>query len=438
MVGAGDKARFVIKIARTHEGYARETFAYRHAVPALGAGNAPRLPSTFPSLLALLLTDPPGLPLPDLHVKAAALQRIHWRCGALVAQLHRAGKPTAADQQEASTAMSRLADDVRLHLDAAGDRLSTDEQTLVLHLADRLHVLGRLPLGFVHGCLERSLVWGPKAHLSLRDFEAAGFAPVVVDFARLTCSPRVAHPRLRNDFLSGYGRALSWDERRALRALTALYAVRALAADTTEHGHRQAAEDAQMALARLTKEVRARHRRLLRPAKRGSPSAVRDCFGEGAGEHPLSATDDGSGRSRPGAAPAPAELRYTGKHSKNPSHIDPGEQHTLDGLARHGRKHPAETIPRSPLIWRFTELRSEPWKRPGLLFALLDQALKAVGKFGERRAVDKPAPPARSVSRPAHCGPAMTRAAAAQPTSPRYGTVHGDVSPGRDPTRRIT
>ncbi|MFE4968674.1 phosphotransferase [Streptomyces sp. NPDC056660] len=255
VVRADDNARFVIKIARTPAGYTRETFAYRHAVSALGAGNAPRLLATFPSHLALLLTDLPGLPLPGPRMKPAALRRIHWRSGALVARLHHAGRPTAADHEEATTALSRLADDAGPHLDAAEDRLSTDEQKLVLLLMDRLRILGRLPLGFVHGCLESGLVRGPEAHLSLRDFEESGFAPAVVDFARLACGPWLARPRLRNDFFSGYGRALSTDERLALRALTALHAVRTLAAAGSGPGHRQAAEDARVVLARLDEEV---------------------------------------------------------------------------------------------------------------------------------------------------------------------------------------
>ncbi|MEU9404088.1 aminoglycoside phosphotransferase family protein [Streptomyces sp. NPDC048281] len=256
VVRAGDNARFVIKIARSGERYTRETFAYRHAVAALGAGNAPRLLATFPSHLALLFTDLPGRPLPELHVPLTALQRIHWRSGALVARLHRAGKPTAADHQDASAALSRLADDVRPYLDAAQEQLSTEEQKLVLLLTDRLRVLGRLPVGFVHGGLESSLVWGPQAHLSLRDFEEARFAPIVVDFARLACGPWVARPRLRHDFFSGYGRALSTDERFALRALTALHAVRTLAADGCAPGHRQAVENARLVLARLNEEVK--------------------------------------------------------------------------------------------------------------------------------------------------------------------------------------
>ncbi|MEV7391341.1 phosphotransferase [Streptomyces sp. NPDC091215] len=255
VVRAADNARFVIKIARTSEGFTQETFVHRHVVSALGAGSAPRLLATLPSHLALLLTDLPGLPLPDLQVKFAALRRIHWRGGVLVAQLHQAGEATAGDRQEADTAVVRLAQDARLHLDVAGDRLSAEEQKLVAHLADRLSVLGGLPLGFVHGRLDRGLLWGPEAHLSLRDFETAGFAPVVVDFARLACGPWMAHPHLRLDFFNGYGRALSGDERLALRALTALHAVRTLAADGSELGHRRTAEDAHAVLARLTKEV---------------------------------------------------------------------------------------------------------------------------------------------------------------------------------------
>jgi hypothetical protein len=222
--------------------------------PRSARGPRPGCWPPFPAHLALLVTELPGAFLPDLHVKVTALQRIHWRSGVLAAQLHRAGKPTAAAHREACTVLSRLAEDAALHLGAAGGRLSTDEQKLVLHLADRLRVLGRLPLGFVHGALESSLVWRPQAHLSLRDFEASRFAPVVVDFARLACGPWVARPRLRHRFFDGYGRPLSEDERLALRCLMALHAARTIA-DGREYGPRQAQDDARFVLARLNKEV---------------------------------------------------------------------------------------------------------------------------------------------------------------------------------------
>ena len=252
VVRGSDNARFHLKTAPSPGAFTRETFAYRHAVPALGPGNAPRLVATSARHLAMILTALPGAPLSQARLSETALRTVHWRAGMLVAELHQAGRPTPTTRREASAFLSRLADAAARHADAAGDQLSAAERQFVTALADHLRVLDRLPLGFVHGGgIEAGLRWSGAARPALQDFDRARFAPVVVDFVHLDCVLWAERPLLRAAFFDGYGRAPGAEEQQALRCLTGLHAVRSLAEGST-CGDRAAARTV---LDRLKSEV---------------------------------------------------------------------------------------------------------------------------------------------------------------------------------------
>ncbi|WP_406462539.1 aminoglycoside phosphotransferase family protein [Streptomyces sp. NBC_01622] len=252
VVRGSDDARFQLKTAPSPRAFTRETFAYRHAVPALGPGNAPRLVATSARHLAMILTALPGTPLSQARLTEAALQTVHRRAGTLVAELHQAGRPTPAARREASAFVSRLADAAAHHADAVGDQLSLTERKFVMALADHLRVLDRLPLGFIHGGgIEAGLRWSGAARPALQDFDRARFAPVAVDFVHLAYGLWAERPLLRTAFFDGYGRALGAEEQQALRCLTGLHAVRSLAEGLT-CGDRAAARTA---LDRLKSEV---------------------------------------------------------------------------------------------------------------------------------------------------------------------------------------
>ncbi|MFC4505034.1 MULTISPECIES: phosphotransferase [Streptomyces] len=254
VVRACDDARFQVKIAPTPGAFTRETFAYRHAVPALGPGNAPRLVATSARQLALIVTALPGTPLGRLRPTDVVPGTVLWRAGSLLAQLHQAGRPTVTAYREASSVLSRLADESAHHVDMAGDWLPAEDQKFVMALADRLRVVDRLPLGFVHGgALASSLLWSDGSRAALRDFERSRFAPVVLDFV---------HPAdglwatRRDTFFDGYGRALGHGERLALRCLTGLRAARSMA-EGRAAGDRTAARRGRAVLHRLKNEVSA-------------------------------------------------------------------------------------------------------------------------------------------------------------------------------------
>lgn len=229
---SGSGQRFCVKLAASPLAFTRETFVHRHAVSYLGPGRAPRLTATSAQHLALLMTALPGTPLNDLRTTGPALETVHRRAGALVAQLHQAGKLTPAAREEAAQALRRTADNAERSVHAAGDQMPTTEREFVLARAAELRTAGRVPLGYIHGNLdEHTLRWsGTREPLALIAFERARFAPVVQDFVPLACGPWAEQPRLRTAFFTGYGRRLIPEEKRALFCLTALHRVAARAA----------------------------------------------------------------------------------------------------------------------------------------------------------------------------------------------------------------
>ncbi|MFF5304796.1 phosphotransferase [Streptomyces sp. NPDC013161] len=255
LVRGSDNARFHLKIALSSGAFTRETFAYRHAVPALGPGSAPRLVATAARHLALILTALPGTALRQVRLTESAQKTVHWRAGMLVAELHQAGRPTTTARREASAFLSRLADAAERHADGAGDLLSAEDQKFAMVLAGHLRVLDRLPLGFIHGRgLESGLRWSGTSRLALQDFDRSRFAPVVVDFVHLAYGLWADRPRVRTAFFDGYGRTLGAEERQALRCLTGLHAVRSLA-EGLVRADQAVADAARAALDRLKSEV---------------------------------------------------------------------------------------------------------------------------------------------------------------------------------------
>ncbi len=152
---------------------------------------------------------------------------MHRKAGALVAQVHQAGKLTPAAREEASRALLRTADSAERVVHAAGDQMPPAEREFVLAHAAELRTVGRVPLGYVHGRVdEHTLRWsGTREPLALTDFDRARFAPVVQDFVPLACDPWAERPRLKTAFFTGYGRRLLPEEKRALFCLTALHSV---------------------------------------------------------------------------------------------------------------------------------------------------------------------------------------------------------------------
>ncbi|MFJ1895830.1 MULTISPECIES: phosphotransferase [unclassified Streptomyces] len=222
-----DGCRFYVKISPKARMYERETFALRHATPAMGAGGAPHLRASSAEHLALLMNAVPGRPVMNLPLTAAEEYEAHRQGGLLLARLHAAGDLTGHWRVEAEGALRTAARGAERHLAEAGDRLSPAEHTLVRDLADQLHGAGPVQLGFIHGdAWARNLLWaGSSAWI---DFERSRFAPVVQEFVQLACGVWADKPRLRIACFSGYGRELTSQENHVLTCLAGLDAVSAL------------------------------------------------------------------------------------------------------------------------------------------------------------------------------------------------------------------
>ncbi|MFF3943038.1 phosphotransferase [Streptomyces phaeofaciens] len=224
----GGRPGVFLKAASGVVAYQRESFAYRHAVPALGPQAAPQLVESSARHLALLLTAIPGRPLAALDVPRAARYEAYRQAGVLLGWLHAAGDLRGEHRVEAGEALQCAARGVEKRLTAAGDRVRAAERRLVLRLAGDLLRLGPLPLGFLHGdAWERNLIWSGRT--GWVDFSRARFGACVQDFVPMYCTAWAEDPGLRAAVLRGYGRELSSEEEYALMCLSALDAVGCLA-----------------------------------------------------------------------------------------------------------------------------------------------------------------------------------------------------------------
>ncbi|MFH8492112.1 phosphotransferase [Streptomyces longisporoflavus] len=267
-----DRCRFFLKVSPHPVAYERETFALRHAAPALGGGRAPQLRASSAVHLAILSAAVPGRSVRELPLSSAEEYEAHRQGGLLLARLHAAGELTGRRRLEAEQALYTAADGAGRLLDQAGGRLTSAEHRLVGGLTQQLRMAGPLRLGFIHGDAwpGNLLLWSPpsaSAHAARTEhaacaawaawvgFERSRFAPVVQDFVRMACEVWPDRPDLRTAFFRGYGRELTAQERHVLKCLAALDAVRDLT--RSEERDREQEQEKEQA------QARARGRRTL-------------------------------------------------------------------------------------------------------------------------------------------------------------------------------
>ncbi|MFI1766191.1 phosphotransferase [Streptomyces sp. NPDC020800] len=229
-LGRRDGVRFYLKVSPKPALYERETFALRHAVPALGAGRAPQLRASSAEHLALLLTAVSGAPPTMLTATPAEERRAHRQGGALLALLHAAGDLRGTRRIEAEQALQAAADSADKLLRQAEEVLTPSDHKLVRFLADQLRGLPPLPLAFIHGdARPRNLLWSrQQGQAAWIGFERSRFATAVHDFVVMSCGTWADRPDLRAACFQGYGRDLLPEEQHALKGLAALDAVRCL------------------------------------------------------------------------------------------------------------------------------------------------------------------------------------------------------------------
>lgn len=223
----GPTGAHYVKVAPTPILYARETRAYREAVPQLGHGNAPVLRDSSVQMLALILTAVDGEPLKE-EKSPARRRTAHRQAGQLLRRFHDAMTGTPV-QPEAGAVVENTVAGLDKHLAEASDYLSATEADVLRRLVSALPGCGPLPAGWRHGDFwERNLLWNGR-RCALIDFERSEPGPCVTDFVKLATSLWPDRPELRTALFEGYGRPLSETEECALTAFAAADAASALA-----------------------------------------------------------------------------------------------------------------------------------------------------------------------------------------------------------------
>lgn len=221
-------ARAVLKVYRQPRKYAQELTAYSEWLPLL----RPRLPegSAAPRLLgwdgqlrALLLSWEEGALLQRLSLTAADERHSHLRAGSFLRQLH--SLPLA--DEDPLTVLDAYAKRV-----ASWTRRATGIVPAALIAATEAAAMGAAP--FLQGLRRvpchrdytpRNWLVGRDRRLTVIDFEHAHPDLYLVDLQRLWVGAWRRRPDLKEAFLEGYGRQLTADEERALRSISALWAL---------------------------------------------------------------------------------------------------------------------------------------------------------------------------------------------------------------------
>lgn len=227
-------AEYVVKLHASKDKHARETGAYQHWVPALGQ-LAPQLVAADPDTGAIVVTALPGEPCTSPGTEDA-----HRQAGALLQAFHSAAPPRPARNY-----MQWLTSRASYWLETAEPLLSRQQQVIV---RAHLEALAERDFPTAVPChldfQPRNWLADHAGTVRLIDFEHARHGPPERDLVRLEFRIWASQPRLRDAFLSGYGRCLTEDEQQTLQHFGALDALTSLArgadtgdADLAAHGH---------------------------------------------------------------------------------------------------------------------------------------------------------------------------------------------------------
>ncbi|MFF4205617.1 phosphotransferase [Streptomyces sp. NPDC001668] len=229
-----------VKLAPNATSFGRDTRALREVAPGMEPGTAPLLLAAEPQQLALLLSVVPGRMVTSLRVRPAEQRMLHRWAGVWLRRFHGGlGELSAQDHADAAAEVARTADGCERHLDRARDLISPQDRRTVRWYAAALGRLGPLAAGYIHGDFQERnwlLDRGPAASVfGAVDLERARPHAAVADLVPLACGSWVGRPDLQRAFLDGYGRALTAEERWALRCLCVLDAASDIAWGVPNH-----------------------------------------------------------------------------------------------------------------------------------------------------------------------------------------------------------
>ncbi|GAA2798579.1 aminoglycoside phosphotransferase family protein [Saccharopolyspora taberi] len=222
-VTTGIRAAYV-KRSPTFAAYTREVRAYDHTRRALAAGEAPSLLASDSSLRAILTSPLPGRVVRGLPLETQDERRVYELAGSLLRRWHDSADPPSEQvRKTVRTSVAEQAHEAAGYLDAIAVHLSNDEHSLLQKVRDELPDLAdELPLAYRHGDYSpRNWLWdADHGRHSLIDFEEASNGTAVEDLVWLHGAVWPTRPDLKHAFLTGYGRALTRAEQRALHLIT--------------------------------------------------------------------------------------------------------------------------------------------------------------------------------------------------------------------------
>ncbi|MFI7337000.1 hypothetical protein ACIBUY_03570 [Streptomyces sp. NPDC050085] len=222
---AGGRGLVDIRWARTDEGFRREVFAHRRAVPLLHTEQAPRLLAAEPRLRTLLVLQPraqrvAGSPL-------ATVPRIHEQAGRLLRAWHLLGDHLEQGADTAARHVRQYTDRHARLLDEPFTAWLGPGDSMTIHdcIRELTQHAPQLPHAYAHGVFGPAVwQWAVPETLTFTHFGQARLLPAVLDFAR----PALLwadEPDLADAFTRGFGRPLIAAERSVLAAVSVLAAL---------------------------------------------------------------------------------------------------------------------------------------------------------------------------------------------------------------------
>ncbi|MGK3109781.1 aminoglycoside phosphotransferase family protein [Streptomyces sp. WAC05858] len=176
-----------VKVAPNPILNARETCAYRVAVPHLGHGNAPVLRDSSAELLALILTAVEGEP--SKEEESPAHRRVaHRQAGQLLRRFHDAMIGPLV-QPEAVRVVENTVARLDKHPAEADDHLPAAEADTLRHLVSTLSGCGPQLAGRRHGDFWEHNLLSSGNRCALIDFERSEPGPLVTEKPPPDCHP---------------------------------------------------------------------------------------------------------------------------------------------------------------------------------------------------------------------------------------------------------
>jgi Ser/Thr protein kinase RdoA (MazF antagonist) len=234
---------WIAKIVRRPESYARELYALRNWVPALG-GAAPELVAAYDDLRLLIVTKIVGQPAEQSDAEHDPA--VHHAAGRLIRRLHDAEPPRCDGELAGATARK-----LEMWIGRGRELLTANEIAVARQQVAPLATAGPVHVVPVHMDNQpRNWIVGADGLVSLIDFGACKRDTWIRDMTRLYVQQWDRRPDLREAYYEGYGRNPGPADMMLLRCYLA-YSGLSTVVWAHEHGDTSFAAHGHAILARL-------------------------------------------------------------------------------------------------------------------------------------------------------------------------------------------